>query len=66
MSANNSHMVELRDVEKEFETPFNTLKEWGYLSIQKGQILLNRAGLLRADRLLHEFFLPEHRHVRYT
>ena len=55
-----------RDVEKEFETPFSTLREWGYLSVNNGQILLNRAGLLRADRLLHEFFLPEHRHVRYT
>ena len=55
-----------RDVERDFAVPFNTLKDWGYLSIQNGQILLNRAGLLRADRLLHEFFLPEHKHVRYT
>jgi len=55
-----------RDVEKDFAVPFNTLREWGYLTLENGQVLLNRAGLLRADRLLHEFFLPEHRNVRYT
>jgi oxygen-independent coproporphyrinogen-3 oxidase len=55
-----------RDVETEFAAPFKTLCDWGYLSIANGNVLLNRAGLLRVDRLLHEFFLPEHRHVRYT
>ena len=55
-----------RDVEREFETPFRTLREWGYLSIENGSVRLNRAGLLRVDRLLHEFFLPEHKNVRYT
>ena len=28
--------------------------------------LLNREGLLQVDRLLHEFFLPQHRHTRYA
>ena len=55
-----------RDVEAEFAVPFATLKGWGYLSVANGQVLLNRAGLLRVDRLLHEFFLPEHQNVRYT
>jgi oxygen-independent coproporphyrinogen-3 oxidase len=27
---------------------------------------LNRDGLLQVDRLLHEFFLPQHRNARYT
>ena len=30
------------------------------------QVLLNREGLLQVDRLLHEFFLPEHRSNRYV
>jgi len=29
-------------------------------------IRLNREGLLQVDRLLHEFFLPQHRNVRYA
>ena len=28
--------------------------------------VLNREGLLQVDRLLHEFFLPEHRNARYA
>ena len=29
-------------------------------------LCLNREGLMQVDRLLHEFFLPQHRHARYT
>jgi len=30
------------------------------------RVLLNREGLLQVDKLLHEFFLPQHRNARYA
>jgi len=47
-------------------TPIQRLKDWGFLTVEGDRILLNREGLLQVDRLLHEFFLPEHRHARYA
>lgn len=38
----------------------------GLLEVTDDAIVLTRAGLLEVDRLLHAFFLPEHREVRYT
>ena len=49
-----------------FAQPLQRLKDWGFLSIEGDRILLNREGLLQVDRLLHEFFLPEHRNARYA
>src|SRR4051794_35863512 len=49
-----------------FAAPMQTLKDWGFLSVDGDVIRLNREGLLQVDRLLHEFFLPEHRNVRYA
>ncbi len=37
------------------------LSEEKLLSVQSGQILLERDGLLCVDNILHDFFLPEHR-----
>jgi oxygen-independent coproporphyrinogen III oxidase len=38
-----------------------------YAQLSDSGITLNRAGLLQVDRLLHDFFLPQHRaYVRYT
>lgn len=54
------------DITKEFAVPIQTLKDWGFLSIDGDTVKLNRDGLLQVDRLLHEFFLPQHRNVRYT
>jgi len=34
--------------------------------VEGDQVLLTRDGLLQVDRLLHEFFLPEHRSSRYV
>jgi oxygen-independent coproporphyrinogen-3 oxidase len=42
------------------------LSDWGYLSVAGDEVRLNREGLLQVDRLLHEFFLPEHRNARYA
>lgn len=48
------------DVNEAFAEPLSRLKEWGFLSHQGDLLVLNRDGLLQVDRLLHEFFLPEH------
>jgi len=46
--------------------PLQRLKDWGFLKTEGDQVLLNRDGLLQVDRLLHEFFLPQHRNARYA
>jgi oxygen-independent coproporphyrinogen III oxidase len=51
---------------EKFAQPMQRLKDWGFLSVDGDQVLLNREGLLQVDRLLHEFFLPEHRGARYA
>jgi oxygen-independent coproporphyrinogen-3 oxidase len=49
-----------------FAAPLQRLKDWGFASVQGDAIALNRDGLLQVDRLLHEFFLPQHRNARYA
>ncbi|MCU0783522.1 MAG: hypothetical protein MUF81_05640 [Verrucomicrobia bacterium] len=36
------------------------LKEWGFLTSGGDRIGVTREGLLQIDRLLHEFFKPNH------
>ena len=54
------------DPAKRFAGPLQRLKDLGFLSIEGDQVLLNREGLLQVDRLLHEFFLLQHRTNRYV
>ncbi len=54
------------DILRRFAVPLQTLKDWGFLTIERDSIILNREGLLQVDRLLHEFFLPEHKNARYA
>jgi oxygen-independent coproporphyrinogen-3 oxidase len=54
------------DPVEQFAAPFKTLKDWGFLTVEGDEIRLNRDGLLQVDRLLQEFFLPEHRNTRYV
>ena len=54
------------DVLHDFAAPLKTLTEWGFLKIEGDALLLNRDGLLQVDRLLHEFFLPQHRNAKYV
>jgi len=54
------------DVKKRFAEPLQRLTDWGFAAIKGDAIQLNREGLLQVDRLLHEFFLPEHRNARYA
>ncbi len=50
-----------------FAGPLQTLKEQGFLLEGGGdRIGITREGLLQVDRLLHEFFKPEHRAGRYA
>jgi len=49
-----------------FAEPIQRLKDWGFLEISGDTIIINREGLLQIDKLLHEFFLPEHRGERYA
>jgi oxygen-independent coproporphyrinogen-3 oxidase len=54
------------DIHQRFMQPFQTLQDLGVLVIGRHGVQLNRPGLLQVDRLLYEFFLPEHRTSRYT
>ena len=55
------------DVRQRFAEAFGSLRGDGYLDKTGDDVVaLSRAGLLRADVLLHRFFLPEHAGIRYT
>lgn len=54
------------DIRQRFAAPLQVLRDWGYLTVEDDRASLNRDGLLQVDRLLHEFFLPEHKNVRYS
>jgi oxygen-independent coproporphyrinogen-3 oxidase len=54
------------DVVTRFEQPIARLKSWGDLAVDGDWLRLTRDGLLQVDRLVHEFFLPEHRTARYA
>lgn len=54
------------DIRKRFATTLRSLEDSGFLKVDGETISLNREGLLQVDRLLHEFFLPEHRNARYA
>jgi oxygen-independent coproporphyrinogen-3 oxidase len=43
------------------------LAKEGFASLTNHDVTLSRDGLLQVDRLLHDFFLPQHRqYARYT
>ncbi|HTL57442.1 MAG TPA: coproporphyrinogen-III oxidase family protein [Candidatus Limnocylindrales bacterium] len=54
------------DVLTRFVEPIARLQSWGALLIDGDWLRLTRGGLLEVDRLVHEFFLPEHRTARYA
>jgi oxygen-independent coproporphyrinogen-3 oxidase len=54
------------DVLQEFDAAFRHLEGDGYLRTEADRVTLTPLGLLHIDRLLPEFFLPEHRGARYT
>jgi len=55
------------DVLERFEAPLASLRAQGFVRQADAELVaLSREGLLRVDVLLREFFLPEHRGIRYT
>jgi oxygen-independent coproporphyrinogen-3 oxidase len=49
-----------------FAGTLSELKDRGFLVVDDDSLRLNRDGLLQVDKLLHQFFLPQHRSARYT
>jgi oxygen-independent coproporphyrinogen-3 oxidase len=54
------------DPAQRFAQPLRRLQDWGFMTVSNDEIQLNRDGLLQVDRLLPEFFLPQHRQGRYV
>jgi oxygen-independent coproporphyrinogen-3 oxidase len=54
------------DVRQRFAAPLGHLVDEGLLRVDAQDLQLNRNGLLQVDRLLWEFFLPQHRGTRYS
>jgi oxygen-independent coproporphyrinogen-3 oxidase len=54
------------DVETKFADALQYIDDLGYLIREDDALKLTREGLLRSDRLVHEFFLPEHQDARYA
>lgn len=54
------------DVLSRFAAPLVRHEAAGHMILEAGRVTLTREGLLRVDELLHEFFRPEHRGLRYV
>jgi oxygen-independent coproporphyrinogen-3 oxidase len=54
------------DIRKRFAAALRTLRDEEVLLEKGDEIRLTRTGLLQVDRLVHEFFLPQHRDARYA
>jgi oxygen-independent coproporphyrinogen-3 oxidase len=54
------------NVATRFAEPLARLKSLGALVVDGDWLKLTRAGLLQVDRLVHEFFLPQHVTARYA
>jgi oxygen-independent coproporphyrinogen-3 oxidase len=48
-----------------FALPLARLRDQGWLTFDRQTLTMTRAGLLRVDRLLSEFYLPQHQNLRY-
>ncbi|MCZ7644092.1 MAG: coproporphyrinogen III oxidase family protein [Planctomycetota bacterium] len=54
------------DPRERFAAELEDLRDRGFAKVEGDEIGLSREGLLQVDRLLHGFFLPQHRNIRYT
>ena len=54
------------DIVEHLDRPLHRLADCGYLAIDQGGVRVTRDGLVRIDRLVKEFYLPQHRRVRYS
>jgi oxygen-independent coproporphyrinogen-3 oxidase len=48
------------DVQRRFDAPLKQMEAQGFLKLDTQSLKLSRDGLLQVDRLLHQFFLPQH------
>jgi len=49
-----------QDIHRRFEEPLRTFEKQGLAVLDPEGIRLQRAGLMQVDKLLHQFFLPQH------
>lgn len=54
------------DVGERFAPTIREMVEKGFMEVDAWSLRLTREGLLQVDKLLREFFLPEHRSARYS
>jgi oxygen-independent coproporphyrinogen III oxidase len=54
------------DLRERFSGALADLEDQGFLKLNGDTLQLNRDGLLQVDRLLHQFFLPQHRTTLYA
>lgn len=54
------------DPRERFAPQLAALAAQGFGHVEGDAIILSREGLMQVDRLLHDFFLPQHRDARYT
>ena len=54
------------DVVESFAVPFDEARRRGWLRIGDDAVTLTREGLVRVDRWLPAFYLPEHQNIRYS
>jgi len=54
------------DIQQRFAAPLSKLQNQGFLLPDGDGLRLNREALLQVDKLLHDFFLPQHRTARYA
>lgn len=54
------------DPRERFAPQLAALAAQGFGRVEGDAIILSREGLMQVDRLLHDFFLPQHRDARYT
>ena len=49
-----------------FAEPLRQHRSAGWLVLEDAAVVATREGLLRMDRLLHDYFLDHHRGVRFV
>ncbi|NIR50195.1 coproporphyrinogen III oxidase family protein [candidate division KSB1 bacterium] len=54
------------EITEEFSVPYEKLRQEGLLTFDRDKVELTRAGLLRVDQLLPEFYHTKYRDSRYT
>ncbi len=54
------------DVVDSFAVPLDEARRRGWLMIGDDAVTLTREGLVRVDRWLPAFYLPEHQNIRYS